>query len=95
MGPPGQKNTFLPETPARQIFGAHFGGYSSGGCPLLCCFLGVLWVRAKIQSSEPSPRPARQIRINFILFIICKCELVKLCFINKVREEQVTLTLPS
>ncbi len=44
--------------------------------PVLIC-RGVLWVRAKIPSSEPSPRTARQIRINFILFIICKCELVK------------------
>ncbi len=37
---------------------------------------GVFRVRAKVPSSEPSPRTARQIRINFILFIICKCELV-------------------
>ncbi len=44
--------------------------------PVLIC-RGVVWVRAKIPSSEPSPRTARQIRINFILFIICKCELVK------------------
>ncbi len=44
--------------------------------PVLIC-RGVLWVRAKIPSSELSPRTARQIRINFILFIICKCELVK------------------
>ncbi len=35
--------------------------------------MNILWVRAKI----PSLEPARQIRINFILFIICKCELVK------------------
>ncbi len=37
-------------------------------------YRGVLRVRAKVPSSEPSPRTARQIRINFILFIICKCE---------------------
>ncbi len=37
---------------------------------------GVFRVQAKVPSSEPSPRTARQIRINFILFIICKCELV-------------------
>ncbi len=41
------------------------------------CGGGVLWVRAKIPSSEPSSRTARQIRLNFTLFIICKCELVK------------------
>ncbi len=39
--------------------------------------LTLLWVRAKALSSEPSPRTARQIHIISILFIICKCELVK------------------
>ncbi len=34
-------------------------------------------VRPKVPSPEPSPRTARQIRIISILFIICKCELVK------------------
>ncbi len=38
---------------------------------------GVLWDRAKILSSEPYPRTACQVHINFTLFIICKCELVK------------------
>ncbi len=65
--------------------------YSSGGCPLLWGFLKELWVRAKIPSLEPSPWIVRQICINFIRFIICNCELVKLCFINKVRKEHVQI----
>ncbi len=38
---------------------------------------GVPRARERLPSSEPSPRTARQIRIPFIQFIICKCELVK------------------
>ncbi len=37
--------------------------------PVLIC-RGVLWVRAKIPSSEPSPRTARQIRINFLFYLL-------------------------
>ncbi len=77
MGPPGQETKFLPETPARQIFCANFGGLFVGRLSFAMLLLGVFRVRAKVPSSEPSPRTARQIRINFILFIICKCELVK------------------
>ncbi len=91
MGPPGQETKFLPETPARQIFCAHFGGLFIGRLSFAMLLLGVFRVRVKVPSSEPSPWTACQIRINFILFIICKCELVKWCFINKVREEHVQI----
>ncbi len=40
-----------------------------------------------IPGSEPSPRTARQNMLTICYQIRCKGELVKLCFINKVREE--------
>ncbi len=93
MGPPSQKTKFLPETSVCQIFRHSFEGVIC--CAAVLCsvtFWGVLWVRAKIQSSEPSTRTTCQICINFICYIIIyKCTLVKRCFINKVREEHVKI----
>ncbi len=49
-------------------------------------FWGVLWVRAMFRAR--SPPPGQQAKYAYFCYQIkCKGELVKWCFINKVREE--------
>ena len=71
----------IPLPPRLLTLGLFFHSQEYGGSTL---------GSGRIPSPEPSPRTARQIRI-YSIWLICKCELVKWCFINKVREEHVQI----
>ncbi len=90
---PVKRLSFILKRQSAKFSGTHLRGLFVVRLSFaLLLFGGVLWVRAKIQSSEPSTRTTCQICINFICYIIIyKCTLVKRCFINKVREEHVKI----
>ncbi len=56
MGPPGQETKFLPETPARQIFCANFGGLLVGRLSFAMLLLGG--IQGSGQSSELGALPS-------------------------------------
>ncbi len=88
VGSSGLPNRQLLETSHRQM--RILGGGSLVwrlSCTQLL-FGGVLWIW-DIPELGALHRTARQIRITILQLIICKWELMKLCFINKVREERI------
>ncbi len=60
---------------------------SLAAVPCLKLLLGSSLGSGHVPGSEPSPRTASQNMLTIRYQIKCKGELVKLCFINKVREE--------